>query len=117
MSLEEYVHFNGKIHVFHLVIAWFYASSDLCGAGGMHHECIHANQLWYGEAACNDTVFVSLDESQPGMYGMLLTCALLFFSFYDPYLEEDILCVLVNWFVPVEDEPDDVTGMWVVHPE
>ena len=24
----------------------------------------------------------------------------------------------MNWFVPVEDEPDsDVTGMWVMHPE
>ena len=117
MSLEEHVWFDGKIHVFHSVIAQFYAPSDLCGAGGMHHECICANQLWYGEAAHNDTVFVSLDESQPGMYGMLVACVLLFFSFYDPYLKENIACALVNWFVPVEDEPDDVIGMWVVHPE
>ena len=71
MSLEEHVQFSGKIHVFHSAIAQFYAPSDLCGAGGMHCEHIHANQLWYGEAACNDTVFVSLDESRPGMYGML----------------------------------------------
>ena len=64
-----------------------------------------------------DTVFVSLDESQPGMHGMLIARVLLFFSFYDPYLTKSLPCALVNWFVPDEDKPDEATGMWVVSPE
>ena len=27
---------------------------------------------------------------------------------------EDYLCALVDWFIPVDDEPDEVTGMWIV---
>ena len=30
---------------------------------------------------------------------------------------ENVPCALVNWFVPDGDEPDQATGMWVVHPE
>ncbi len=26
-------------------------------------------------------------------------------------------CALVRWFLPVGDEPDDLTGMWVVEPD
>lgn len=64
-----------------------------------------------------DTVFVSLDKSQPGMQGMLVAHALLFFLFYDPYLNKEIPCVLVNLVIPQGDNPDEVTGMWMVCPE
>ena len=26
-------------------------------------------------------------------------------------------CALVEWFTPVGNEPDDITGMWIVQPE
>lgn len=64
-----------------------------------------------------DTVFVSLDESQPGMQGMLVARVLLFFSYFDSYLNKDIPCALVNWFTRHGDKPDKVTGMWIVQPE
>jgi hypothetical protein len=64
-----------------------------------------------------DTILISVDDSQHGMYGMLVACVLLFFSFHDVYLDKDIPCALVNWFIPNGDEPDKLTGMWVVETE
>ena len=48
---------------------------------------------------------------------MLIARALLFFSYYDTYLNENVPCGLVNWFTLDGDEPDSATGMWVVRPE
>jgi hypothetical protein len=49
------------------------------------------------------------------MQGLHVAQVLLFFSF----AFDDIVypCTLVHWFVPVNTEPDNVTGMWVVKPE
>ena len=38
-------------------------------------------------------------------------------TYYDAYLNENMPCALVNWFVLDGDEPDEATGMWVVRPE
>jgi len=51
------------------------------------------------------------------MHGMLVAHVLLFFSYYDAYLDETVPCVLVNWFIPNGHEPDQATGMWVMHLE
>ena len=51
------------------------------------------------------------------MNGMLVVRVLLFFLYHDPKLHKEFPCALVNWFVPVLEEPDHVTGMWVVKPE
>jgi hypothetical protein len=51
------------------------------------------------------------------MYGMLVAHVLLFFSFHDVYLDKDIPCTVVNWFIPNSDKPDELTGMWVVETE
>lgn len=48
---------------------------------------------------------------------MVIAHVHLFFSFHDPYLDREFPCALVSWFVPVDDEPDPDTGMWVVSPE
>ena len=37
------------------------------------------------------------------------------FSFV--WKEESYPCALVRWFTYVADEPDEVTGMWVVRPD
>jgi hypothetical protein len=73
--------------------------------------------LWHGEIAHHDTVLISVDYSQHGMYRMLVTCVLLFLLFHDVYLDKDIPCTLVNWFIPNSDKPDELTGMWVVETE
>jgi hypothetical protein len=88
-NLKEHAPFYGKIYIYHSAVAQFYAPSDLCGAGGIHHEYIHFNPLWHGEMAHHDTVLISVDDSQHGMYGMLVARVLLFFSFHDVYLDKD----------------------------
>jgi hypothetical protein len=117
INFEEHVHFDGKIYVYHSAVARFYAPSDLCGAGGMYHERIRSCPSWRNDGPRRDTVFVVLDESQAGMHGMLVARVLLFFSYYDAYLKENMPCALVNWFILDGDEPDEATGMWVVRPE
>jgi hypothetical protein len=109
-NLEEHAPFYRKIYVYHSAVTQFYAPSDLCGAGRMHHEYIHCNLLWCGEMAHRDTVLISVDYSQHGMYGMLVACVLLFFSFHDVYLDKDIPCALVNWFIPNGDKPMSSQG-------
>jgi hypothetical protein len=42
------------------------------------------------------------------MHGMLVTR---FFSYYDAYLNANVPCALVNWFVLDGDEPDEAIGM------
>jgi len=51
------------------------------------------------------------------MHSMMVACVLLFCSFYDPMLQEDLPCALINWFIPVTEDPDQLTGMWVIKPE
>ena len=63
------------------------------------------------------TVLVSVDDSQHRMHGMLVAYILLFFLFHDIYHDEDVPSVLVNWFIPDGDGPNEATGMWVIKPE
>ena len=83
----------------------------------MYRECIHANRGWKGKS-CHDTVFVKVFEDDDHdmdsqiMCGMLVACVLLFFSFHDPLMDREIPCTLVNWFMPVSEQQDDVMGMW-----
>ena len=105
--------FKGKINVHHSAVALFYAPSDLCGAGGMKSERIRSTPSFHGYPRC-DTVFVVLNDSQPGMEGMEIGWVLLFFSFH--YRRKDYSCALINWFVHT-DRLDDDTGMWMVELE
>jgi len=70
-----------------------------------------------GEVAAprHDMVFLEKDLSQAGMRGLHAARVLLLFSFTSA--DATYPCALVHWFVPVADEPDNVTGMWVVKPE
>lgn len=63
-----------------------------------------------------DTVFVA-ENDEPGMRGMLIAQTRLLFSFTDPYNNTVHACALVNWFPTVGDEPDPVTGLWMVERE
>jgi hypothetical protein len=83
--------------------------------GGMYRKRIQSNPNWCGEYPHYDTVFVETDAECPGMHGMVIAHILLFFSF--SFHEQNYPCALVHWLVPVGDELDDETGMWVVRPE
>jgi hypothetical protein len=105
--------FKGEIKAYHLATATFYAPSDLCWAGGMRHEWIWSTPCFHGHL-WHDTVFVVLDDSQPGMDGMEIRQVLLFFSF--TFHRKVYSCALINWFVH-GDQPDDDMGMWTVELE
>ena len=113
-NIEDLPLFKGEIKVYHSAAAVYYAPSDLCGAGGLHRECICLTPSFHGHE-CRDTVFVVLDESKKGMEGMEIGRVLLFFSFQ--YWRQSFSCALINWFVHDDSEPDRDTGMWVVQQE
>ena len=46
---------------------------------------------------------------------LLISHVLLFFSF--TYQGECYSCALIEWFLPISDKPNDLTGMWIVAPE
>jgi hypothetical protein len=58
----------------------FFVQSDLCGVGGMHQEQICSTLSWYDHPR-HDTVFVVLDDTLPGMEGMVIAQIQLLFSF------------------------------------
>ena len=66
--------------------------------------------------AWKDTVFVKNKGAEgEGLCGLLVARVYLLFLF--PYKLKKYRCTLVEWFLLVADEPDDVTGMWIVAPE
>lgn len=81
----------------------------------MHQERIRSCPAWRGKKPRYDTVFVTVDEEQPGMEGMEIARTRLLFSF--AHGDKEYSCALVEWFVCRGDEPDPDVGMWVVHPE
>ncbi|KAI0358655.1 hypothetical protein OH77DRAFT_1203821 [Trametes cingulata] len=104
-----------RLGIYHSATAVFYAPSEVSGPGGMHRELIRSNPSWYGQYPRYDTVLVNIDPTRPGMRGMLVARVRLFFSF--AYDNQKYPCAFVEWFVPQDDEPDPVTGMWTVVPE
>ncbi|KAF8548771.1 hypothetical protein OG21DRAFT_1559855 [Imleria badia] len=68
----------------------------------MRHETIRALPSWHWGPARYDCVYVSTDDTKNGMLGMDIT--------------HIFPCALVHWFDHVIDEPDELTGMWMVSP-
>ena len=110
-SPSDLPQFDGRIRVHHSAQATFFAPSDLCGAGGMHQERIRSTPSWHGHPR-RDTVFVVLDDSLPGMEGMVVARVHLFISFC--YRCVNYSCALVNWFVRDDDEREHDTRLWTV---
>jgi hypothetical protein len=112
-TIEECPAFDGTIKVHHSAVATFFAPSDLSGSGGLRSERIRSMPIFFGHPR-RDTVFVVVDDSQPGMEGMEIGRILLFFSF--EYRTETFSCALINWFVHADGRDPD-TGMWTVTQE
>ncbi|KAI0362819.1 hypothetical protein OH77DRAFT_1442803 [Trametes cingulata] len=104
-----------RIALYYLARATFYAPSELAGVGGMHQEMIRCAPRWYGARPRYDTVLVQTNPDAPGMLGMTVARVRAFLSFTHDYLRYN--CALVEWFELDGDEPDPVTGMWIVKPE
>lgn len=112
-TIDECPAFDGVIKVHHSAVATFYAPGDLSGSGGLRYERIRSTPNFFGSPR-RDTVFVVIDDSQPGMEGMEIGRVLLLFSF--EYRRKNFSCALINWFIHA-DERDPDTGMWIVKRE
>ena len=115
-NLRDCPVFNGNIKVFNSASATYYAPSDHSGEGGMHRDIIRCTPQWRGGAARYDCVLVDGggSENEP-LGGLLVARVLLFFSF--KHQGHSYSCALVEWFLPIGNEPDGLTGMWIVVPE
>jgi len=69
VAIKDCPQFEGEIKGYHTAVATFYAPSDLCGAGRMKCKLMWSTPDFHGKPH-HDTVFIVLDESQPGMDGM-----------------------------------------------
>ncbi|KAK0185033.1 hypothetical protein F5146DRAFT_1105899 [Armillaria mellea] len=97
VELQHCPQYHGKVIVYPLAVAMYYAPSDLSGVGGLHWECIHAMADWHRSGPCYDCVFCEAD-------GLHVTCVWLFFSLQ--HENKYYLYALVTWF--------SSTGMWIV---
>ena len=67
---SPFFYIPNKIYMYSSVVATFHAPSDLCGSGGMCHECIHAATSWRWGKPQYNCVFINSDELEPGMRGL-----------------------------------------------
>jgi hypothetical protein len=107
--------FSGRVYVYPSAVATFYAPSDLSGIGGMHCERIRAVPSWHNGPARYDCVFAEKDPDADGFRGLHAAQVMLFFRITVDGVTYP--CALLRWFVPVGDDPDDETGMWIVEPD
>ena len=114
ISLNASPTFLGKVSIFLSAIATYYAPSDPCGFGGMHHEYIWATSSWQQGPAHYDCVLVNSCPELEGMHGLDVIRVLLLFSF--PFNGMTYPCAFVCWFSIIDEEHDEDTGMWMVQP-
>lgn len=112
---DEWPEFQGRLSVHSSASVLFYSPSELSGPGGMHREYIRSTDRWYNARERRDTALVQVG-TQPDdrLDGMFVCRVLRFISFVHDHVLYP--CALVNWFIP-DEEPDEVTGMWIVRPE
>ena len=104
--------FTSRLKIYHSATATFISPSDPCGVGRACHEQIKATLSWFCGPERYDTVFVNTDTHE-GIQGMEVARIVSFFSL--PCTNGvSYPCTLVHWFNYVEDEPDELTGMWMV---
>ena len=106
--------YDGPVSVFHSASSQFYAPSDLCRTGRMHEEHIQSCPMWRGGGPRYDCVFVGSDPDADGMHGYEIARVLCFFSFV--YKGITYPCATICWFDKVGEEPDELTGMWIICP-
>lgn len=101
--------------VHHSATVIFHAPSDLAGTGGMRREQIRCTRSWRKGAARHDCIYVEQEPDLEGFRGLFAARVKLLFRF--KYQEVWFPCMLVEWFSTVGNEPDELTGMWVVEPD
>lgn len=107
--------FAGKVKVYPSAGVTFYAPSDPSSISGLRRERIRSVRSWRRGPARRDCVFIQKDENLLGFRGLHAARLQLLFSF--AYRGVTYPCALVQWFVPLGDEPCEDTGMWMVESE
>ena len=102
-------------NVYHSARATFHSPSDSTSRKGIKNETIRACPSWRNEGSRYDCVLVETNANALGFLGLHVARVQLFFSF--EYAGETFECALVHWFEKVANEPDELTGMWVVKKE
>ena len=113
-SDEELPKIPSRIRVFHSAQSVFHSPSDVSGFAGMRRETIHSTPNWHGTGPRCDTVLLLEDRNLPGMRGLTVARVHLFFTF--KFRNDVIPCIFVDHFRHIGNQPDPVTGMWVVAP-
>ena len=84
----------------------------------MYREVIRSTPFWpRGDipGPHHDCVFIDMGNPENvGMRGLVVARVYLFFRL--SHEGKDYPCALVNWF-STDDEPDPISGLWVVKPE
>ncbi|KIM50686.1 hypothetical protein SCLCIDRAFT_144849, partial [Scleroderma citrinum Foug A] len=105
-----------RVQVFYSAVATFCMPSDQSGVGGMCREIIRAMLSWQGDPPHYDCVYVAKGGMETeGFCSLMVGRVHLFFSCV--HVRHNYSCALVDWFMPVADEPDRLTGMWIMAPE
>jgi len=115
-SFQPWAMPTGHIKVFHSASATFVSPSDPSGIGCTCCEQIQAMPSWYcGPEHYYDTVFVNTDDTHEGVQSMDMGHVLCFFLL--PCMNSlSYPCALIHWFDYIANEPDELTGMWMVKP-
>ena len=105
--------FTSWLKIYHSATATFVSPSDPCGIGHACREQIKATLSWFQGPERYDTVFMNTDDTREGMQAMDVAWIICFFSL--PCTNGvSYPCALVHWFDYAADEPDELTGMWMV---
>ncbi|KAI5987199.1 hypothetical protein EDD15DRAFT_2372610 [Pisolithus albus] len=112
--------FTGPLKVFHSATTTFVSPSDLSGIGGMRWETIHTIPVWHQGPARYDTIFVSTDDTifvSTDDTIFVSTDDTIFVSTDDTiFVSTDDTIFNVKHGDRSPDEPDELTGMWMVRP-
>ncbi|KAK1227851.1 hypothetical protein PQX77_009129 [Marasmius sp. AFHP31] len=108
-------HTTIKVKVFPSAVSTFSAPSDLCGFGGMKRERIRAVESWKNSGPRHDCVFMVKDQDGRGFRSLHVARVVHFLSIEHDH--EHYECALISGFTPISDEPDPVTGLWIVKPD
>ena len=81
----------------------------------MHRERIHAVPSWRKGPGRYDCVYVEKDPNLEGFRGLHAARVQLFFRITVNGITYP--CALLQWLIPVGDDPDEETSMWIVKPD
>lgn len=115
VNLDDCPQAPTHVYQYPSAVAIYYAPSDLSGIGGMHRERIRAVPSWRKGPSRYDCAFLEKDPNLAGFRGLHVVRILCFFRFR--LNKTHFPCALVTWFSPIDDEPCEDIGMWVVEPD